>query len=412
MNPKVEIFSQGEEVVSGQTVDTNAAWLSVQLVQMGFTVARHTAVGDKLEDLIKLLQEISERADCCICTGGLGPTVDDLTAEAVASAFNRPLEFDATAYDQISAFFSARKRRMPESNRKQAMLPEGALRVDNEWGTAPGFALQHERCWFVFLPGVPYEMRQLYQETIQPMLETRYTLNPWKLVTIKTVGIGESDIQERLGSEIFPDDVQLSFCAGANEVQTKILFPANFLFNEMKSITQSVADKIGDSVFIIEGLDGKAGDLVSVVGATLMHERKTLAVLETISHGLLASKCMGQPWLLEALVAQTADKIFARLGLSERQEDLSQSAARLAAAMQVQSDADYILVQLYSGGEAALKNDKQTITVLTVLISEEGLQQHQKQISGSIIRKQNQSAIVALDFIRRVLQKKTTGFES
>ena len=91
MNPTLEIFSQGEEVVTGQTVDTNAAWLSEQVVTLGFTVTRHTAVGDKLDDLVTLLREISTRADCCICTGGLGPTSDDLTAEAVAKAFDLPL---------------------------------------------------------------------------------------------------------------------------------------------------------------------------------------------------------------------------------------------------------------------------------------------------------------------------------
>ena len=155
MNPTLEIFSQGEEIVTGQTVDTNAAWLSQKAVACGFTVTRHTAVGDKLGDLIVLLQDIAQRADCCICTGGLGPTSDDLTAEAVASAFNLPLEFDEFAFEQINRFFAHRNRTMPESNRKQAMLPQGAVRIDNEWGTAPGFSLDFGRCWFVFLPGVP-----------------------------------------------------------------------------------------------------------------------------------------------------------------------------------------------------------------------------------------------------------------
>ncbi|NOQ35163.1 MAG: competence/damage-inducible protein A, partial [Methylococcaceae bacterium] len=135
MNPKVEIFSQGEEVVTGQVADTNAAWLSTQLVEMGFKVSRHTAVGDKLEDLISLLQEIASRADCCICTGGLGPTTDDLTREAVATAFDAPLEFDEIALKNISEYFTQRDRAMPEVNRKQAYFPKNAKRIDNDWGT-------------------------------------------------------------------------------------------------------------------------------------------------------------------------------------------------------------------------------------------------------------------------------------
>ena len=110
MNPTLEIFSQGEEIVTGQTVDTNAAWLSQQAVVCGFTVTRHTAVGDKLDDLIVLLQDISQRADCCICTGGLGPTSDDLTAEAVACAFKLPLEFDDYCLCTNQSFFCAQKQ--------------------------------------------------------------------------------------------------------------------------------------------------------------------------------------------------------------------------------------------------------------------------------------------------------------
>ena len=196
MNPTLEIFSQGEEIVTGQTVDTNAAWLAQEAIHCGFTVTRHTAVGDKLTDLINLLNDIAARADCCICTGGLGPTSDDLTAEAVASAFNRPLEFDDIAFEQIKEFFDRRNRPMPEVNKKQALLPQTAKRIDNTWGTAPGFALQHQRCWFVFLPGVPSEMKGLFLEHVKPDLLTRFTLQPPHLVSLKTLGLGESAIQE------------------------------------------------------------------------------------------------------------------------------------------------------------------------------------------------------------------------
>ena len=158
-------------------------------VACGFTVTRHTAVGDKLEDLIALLQDIAQRADCCICTGGLGPTSDDLTAEAVALAFNMPLAFDEIAFEHISRFFANRNRTMPASNRKQAMLPQGAERIDNEWGTAPGFSLKFGRCWFAFLPGVPMEMKHLFQERILPTLSDRFSLRPGQLVTIKTLGL-------------------------------------------------------------------------------------------------------------------------------------------------------------------------------------------------------------------------------
>ena len=300
MNPTLEIFSQGEEIVTGQTVDTNAAWLSQQAVACGFTVTRHTAVGDKLDDLIALLQDISQRADCCICTGGLGPTSDDLTAEAVAYAFNLPLEFDDIAFEQISRFFANRNRTMPESNRKQAMLPQGAERIDNEWGTAPGFSLQYGRCWFAFLPGVPMEMKHLFQERILPKLSTRFLLQPGQLVTIKTLGLGESAIQERINSIEIPAQVQLGFRAGADEVQTKLLFPFDYPETAMSTLVARFAEQLGDYVFAIDGLGEITGDLVFEIDKLMTRGKHTLAVVETASQGLLAAKCVGSEWLLSA----------------------------------------------------------------------------------------------------------------
>ncbi|MBT3698415.1 MAG: competence/damage-inducible protein A, partial [Methylococcales bacterium] len=128
---KIEILSQGEELLTGQVIDTNAGWLSDELVRMGLTITRHTTVGDEKGDLVAVLKEIAARADGCLCTGGLGPTVDDLTAEAVAEAFALPLKLDTAALAQIEGFFKHRGQPMPASNRKQALFPATAIRLDN-----------------------------------------------------------------------------------------------------------------------------------------------------------------------------------------------------------------------------------------------------------------------------------------
>ena len=328
--PILEIFSQGEEIVTGQTVDTNAAWLSEQAVQLGFTVARHTAVGDKLADLISLLKDIAERADCCICTGGLGPTSDDLTAEAVANAFGMPLEFDEIAYRQIQGYFSNRKRPMPEINRKQALLPQASIRLDNDWGTAPGFALQAGRCWFAFLPGVPSEMRNIFLEHVKPLLDDRFMLKPSRLVTIKTFGIGESDIQHRLDEVKMPERVQLGFRAGVDEVQTKLLFPADYAETDMTTLTEQIAACLGDFVFGIDGLTEETGNLASVVDKLMRDAGKTLAAIETASQGLLASKCLGSEWFKSSCFEQSLPAMARRFGVTVDENDLTQTGALLA----------------------------------------------------------------------------------
>jgi len=405
MNPTLEIFSQGEEIVTGQITDTNATWLSQQAVALGFSVTRHTAVGDKLDDLIALLREISQRADCCICTGGLGPTSDDLTAEAVAAAFGIPLVFDPIAYAQIEQFFIHRNRMMPESNRKQALLPEGSVRLDNEWGTAPGFAVQHGRCWFAFIPGVPSEMRHLFQEKILPVLEKQFSLNPGKLFAIKTVGIGESAIQERIKAIAIPAQVQLGFRAGLDEVQTKLLFPHDYPPQAMASLIAAIAEQLGDNIFAIDQPGEPARDLVTIIDELMTSGRHTLAVIETASHGLLGSFCVGADWLLSASydqsIAQSGQNLTPETG-----DELITTAKNLAVDLQKTSRADLVLVQLYAGDNASLHDKNKSIVLYTVLQASEKSHTSTHALAGPLKRKQHQSALLSLDLLRRYLQGK------
>jgi nicotinamide-nucleotide amidase len=406
MNPTFEVFSQGEEIVTGQVVDTNAAWLSQQAVALGFHVTRHTAVGDKLEDLIQVLLDISNRADCCICTGGLGPTSDDLTAEAVAKAFELPLIFDEIAFAQIRQFFIGRNRPMPECNRKQALLPQGSIRLDNHTGTAPGFALQHGRCWFAFVPGVPSEMRYLFLEHIQPMLANRFVLQPSQLITIKTIGIGESDLQERISKIEIPSQVQLGFRAELGEVQTKLLFPSDYPQAQLENLTYLIAETIGDAVYAIEGLGQQSGNLVSVVDQLMTARDHTLAVVETISQGLLAAKMVGVSWLRSAVYEQSITRLTQRLEVKNNPDDLITIALAVANAVQKSTGVDMVLIQLASEDYYTNPNNDKAVTVTNTLLVNNELKQAIRIIAGDIKRKQHQAALSSLDLLRRYLQGK------
>lgn len=408
MQPQVEIFSQGEEVITGQTVDSNAAWLAQQLVQMGFIVKRHTVVGDNLADLKKLLQEISLRTDCCICTGGLGPTVDDLTAEAVAQAFDRPLSLDPVALQQIHAYFVGRKRTMADTNRKQAFFPLGAERVDNEWGTAPGFSLQENRCWFVFLPGVPFEMKSMFAEQIVFSLQQRFLLQASQLVTLRSIGIGESDLQEKINTVSLPENVELGFRAGADEVQTKLLFPAGTDQDQVKKLVQRISSCIGDYVFAVDGLNERQGGLVSVIDQLIQQQGLTLSVQETVSQGLIAAKCIGQPWLLTSSFSQSLQQLSNKLNILFEPDAGFKMAKSIAAKIQQQEGTDLVLVQLYQGSTEQFQSKDQNIVIYNLLLTPEGIQCSEFNISGSQQRKQNQSALLALDLLRRYLQNKNS----
>lgn len=400
MNAIAEIFSQGEEIVCGQTVDSNAAWLSQNLNQMGFRVQRHTAVGDQLDDLVRLIVEIADRADCCLCTGGLGPTIDDLTAEAVAIAADAPLQFDAEAMRQIEGYFDNRQRPMPPANRKQACLPENALRIDNPVGTAPGFMLKIRRCWFAFLPGVPAEMKAMFP-AVQQQLQAQFSLQADSLVTLRSVGIGESAIQQRLEALRLPESVQLGFRAAIDEVQTKLLFPAGFDADARQNWTRKAAELIGDAVFAIDTPEQKQGDLPTVVGRGMQQRGLTLSVLETASQGLLAAKCIGHDWLLGMQFSADVAGTAKQWACDYAADDLPGTAVALAQCLSRQAG-DWQLVQLYRG---SLNDPRQAIVLYNALLTRDGLYQSSMTVGGSASTKQNQAAVLALDLLRRTLQR-------
>ncbi len=212
---RAEIISIGDELTSGQRLDTNSRWLSQQLGNLGVKTSFHTTVGDSLADNVDAFRTASGRVDIVVATGGLGPTADDLTREAMAEAFDCPLELRPEALAHIESLFVRRKRPMPERNRSQAMFPAGARIIDNPHGTAPGIDLSvanpklgsRSQCRLFSLPGVPAEMMQMYTATVEPRLvqEMGVGSQRWYFHSLKVFGIGESDVEKRLPNLIERD---------------------------------------------------------------------------------------------------------------------------------------------------------------------------------------------------------------
>ncbi len=340
--PRVELFSQGDEVVTGQVADTNAAWLATQLTELGFDVVRHHAVGDRMADLVEAFRQVEARADAahaatglptlCICTGGLGPTADDLTAMAVAEAFGRPQQLDEVALAAIEARYASFGRRMPEVNRRQAMLPGGVERVDNEHGTAPGFAFDQGACWFVCLPGVPREMKAMFHEQLRPRFPAHFQLPEARLVTFRTTGIGESNLQEAIGPFEEPGAV-LSYRTKLPENHIKLRFTPECSAERAQAIVRHIAAAIQRWTFTVEGLaavglsgeelglHAGGGSLVEVVGQHLLERGYSLAVAESCTGGQLSAACTSMPgasnWFLEGRITYSNAAKVAQLGVSE-----------------------------------------------------------------------------------------------
>ena len=207
-----EVVSIGDEMTSGARVDTNAAWLSRRLGELGIHVAFHSTVGDTLSHNVDVFRIASERADIVVSTGGLGPTQDDLTREALAGLVDEPLELQESSLLRIEEMFRRRQREMPERNRVQAMFPRGSHAILNPQGTAPGIELKVERAAKITghassvifaLPGVPAEMKRMFDESVAArVLDLAGGCSKIRHHVMKFFGTGESDMEQRLGDMI------------------------------------------------------------------------------------------------------------------------------------------------------------------------------------------------------------------
>ncbi len=308
-----EVLATGDEIRSGALIDTNSAYISEKIEELGIKITRHNCVGDDEKELISILLELAERADIIIVTGGLGPTLDDLSREAAAQAAGVPLKLDTKALKKIERFFVSKQKSMPESNIRQARFPKGATILENPIGTAPGFSLIIGRGTFFFLPGVPTEMRKMLSEQVVPRIRQKLK-EPYyyKTENISTFGLGESALEEKLREFpiLFPD-IKLGFRAGFPEVQIK-LYQKNSdeaaLVKEQEEATNWIKEKLGHKIVSLTGQP-----MAAVVGDLLLQQSATLAVAESCTGGLIADWLTDRPgssdyFLLSAVTYANAAK--------------------------------------------------------------------------------------------------------
>lgn len=315
---RVEMLSTGDEVLHGQIVDTNAAWLADRFFSEGLPLSARSTTGDNLDLLVSALKERSHVADVLIVNGGLGPTSDDLSALAAATAAGVGLELRPEWLEKIETFFARQGRTMTAINRKQAELPMGAELVDNPVGTACGFALQLNGCWLFFTPGVPSEFNIMVEQQILPRLKQRFSLSaPPRCLRLTTFGCGESDLAVQLEDLSLPDEVVMGYRSAMPVVEIKLTGPASQQAT-MDKIWQQVRSRLAPYI-IFEGTTG----LPAVLATWLQKKALTLAVSEQFTAGLL------QWQLASAAVPLAAGRV-----LPGQQVSLAQQAQATGALLQ------------------------------------------------------------------------------
>lgn len=316
-----EIITIGDEILFGHILDTNTQWIGQQLTEIGVLPARKTSVGDRHEEIIEALRQAFNRYDVVIVTGGLGPTKDDITKKTLCDFFETELEIHPEALAHVTAFFAKRGREMIESNIQQAALPKTCRYLVNHWGTAPGMWFEKDGKILVSLPGVPYEMKELMKQSVLPALREFFPLPVIVHHTIRTIGMGESFLSERIAAweDGLPDHIKLAYLPSFSGVKLRLTgygLSEEVLNAEALLYSESLKERVGEYIYGY----GET-EIEDAVGALLKSESATVSTAESCTGGYLAHRLTSIPgssaYFLGSVVSYSNDVKSEVLGVPE-----------------------------------------------------------------------------------------------
>jgi len=410
---RAAILSVGSELTSGQTVDTNSAWLARRLAELGIVAGLHVTVADEPEPLRDEILRAASSADLLLITGGLGPTADDLTRQAVAEALGVPLEPDARSLEQIRAFFTRRRREMPAANEVQALVPRGATPIENTCGTAPGLRARIGRAELFVMPGVPREMQVMYERDVLPALQPAAGGTAILHRVLYAYGAGESIIGERI-ADLMRRGRNPSVGTTAQQTIIGVRIMAQgptraAAANLLERDAEEVRGRLGPLIF---GQDDPR--LSAAVGALLKQRGLTIAAAESCTGGLIAQQLTDIPgssaYLRESLVTYANESKSRLLGvpaaLIETHGAVSAPVAEaMALGCRRGSGADIALSVTGIAGPEGGTAEKPVGLVFVGLADEGGCEVREYRLGDDLARSEvrERSAYAALDRVRRRL---------
>jgi nicotinamide-nucleotide amidase len=415
---RVAIVAVGTELLLGQIPDTNSQWLGEQLAAHGIASQFHQHVGDNHERILLAFRTALARSDALIVCGGLGPTQDDITRAALAEVMNVPLERDEEIVEKIRAMFGARGRTMPENNLLQADVPRGATIIPQTRGTAPGLICAVGQKVVYAVPGVPYEMTDMFERAILPDLIARQIATGTTSVitsrVLRTWGASESALAEAVAprfDELVDDDrVTIAFLAsGIEGIKVRLTargddaaHATSLLVHEESLVRVLIEEKLGDIIF---GVDDQT--MEDVVAAQLLERGLSLAVAESVTGGLIASRLVGvagaSHWFRGGVVSYTSEVKFDLLKVPVGPVVSASAAEAMATGVRELLKSDVGLS--VTGVAGPEEQDGQPAgTVFVGLALGDVVQHAALRLPGDRPRVRAYSAISALDVLRRALQ--------
>jgi nicotinamide-nucleotide amidase len=409
--PAIELLAIGNELLLGETIDTNSSWIARRLTREGIVVARKTTIGDDVALIRESLEAALRRTRTVVCTGGLGPTVDDLTRHAVAALYGRPIVIDESWIDVLRARYRARGIEMPAINRVQGEVPEGARAIPNPRGTAPAIVIEDDALGMtILLPGVPAEMRGFMDDVIVDLLRER--LRPSAAVEIRvlrTTGISEAALAERvadIAAVVAP--VDLAFLPNLAGVDLRLSCTGDEVsLRRLDALCTALRDRLGVLVYAAD-----ERDLAAVVGEELRTRELTVAVAESCTGGLCGKRLTDVPgssaYVQAGFITYSNDAKRALLGVRGETLDghgavSGECAQEMAAGARVRGDADIGIAITGIAGPGGGTDEKPVGT--TWITVDAGAVVHTRRFifigdRGDI---RERAAQAALDMLRRVL---------
>jgi nicotinamide-nucleotide amidase len=411
---KAEVIAIGSELLLGQLVDTNSSYIAKRLAENGIELVRASTVGDDLQRMKEVIREAINRSQIVITTGGIGPTEDDLTREAIAEVFQKPLTFQPHLMEQIEGLFKKRGFRMAENNRKQAFIPEGSIPIENPKGTAPGFIMEHPNGSIISIPGVPPEMEYLMENAVIPYLRKRFDIK-YEVIRYKVLracGLGESaiglqikDLMERnrnpsVGTLAAIGDIRIRITAKAENPEE-----ASTL---IKDTEQEIRNRLG---ILIYGVNDET--LQGNIARELERSNLTLSVIETLTGGIISQKLTSteSPSLVQGVIvpSETSQREFLSLSLEEfnsLKKDSKKFADLMAGKARDELKTDIGLAMF---GRIAEKQGEEEYRVETYhsLSTSAGIENQEYSLGGELWMVRERASIIALDMLRKYLLRTT-----
>jgi nicotinamide-nucleotide amidase len=389
---RAEIISIGTELLLGEIVDTNAAWLAQQLAGIGVDVYFRTTVGDNVGRIALTIQNALARADVVITTGGLGPTIDDMTREAIAQAVGAPLVLDPMLVEQIREHFAKWGRAMSDNNVRQAYIPQGAIPVANPVGTAPCFIVEKDKHYVFVLPGVPREMKFLTESRVLPWL--REISGDSSIILIKnlrTVAVGESLIDEKIGDLEQESNPTVGLAAHAGQTDVRITAKGATRAEAEKLIADMetrVRERLGDWIY---GVNTETVE--EVIARMITAQQKTVALAESNTMGKIAERLRSTPEGLH---------ISDNLIQVHENEVSDEHATAVAKALRASTGADIAIAVVSTMGNQDMYLADTGRTAVAI-VTDGKTQSYTYPVGGMGEMAQQWTAVRALDILRRAL---------